>query len=125
MRFLILVIVLLLGLCGVVEAQDSAWSKPMPIVTAGNVRLAYRWRLVALEPDQDRGAIEWAFANLSDSTVSFSYELTTDRKEHFIGRTRLAPRTLRVAGWFFLGNRISGIEATDLDIKPHDEIGHH
>lgn len=78
---------------------------------------SFAYRLTGATNELHEHAIQWVFHNLTDSTISFTYRLTSTLGDTACGRVTLTPGGNSIAGWYFRSEKITSVECNDLEIE--------
>ena len=102
--------------------QSGEWSSPIDL--AKTSRVQFRWRVVKLDSKSKQNEIEWGFRNASDSIVTFSYLIVSERNERIMGRVTILPHRVKIAGWTLSGKSILNTLIDDIHfVNPRSENG--
>ena len=77
---------------------------------------SFAYRFTGQTNDRHEFAVEWIFHNLTDSTISFTYRLTSTVGDTAVGRVTLLPEGNSIAGWYFRSEKLSSIDCSELEI---------
>ncbi len=73
----------------------------------GTSQISFQWSRVGSTPYGVQ--IGWVFENLTDSTLTFDYQIWSMKGEKVLGRTSLAPRRRKLGGWLFSADEIGAV----------------